>query len=108
MKPSSFRTWATLRFKFVAGMSTAGRSIRLAFRIRVSMSARGSVIMVAASPTRLFDAGDQPVARHIAEADPADAELAVHRPRPAAQLAAALDADLLARRHLHLVGSLPT
>ena len=32
-----------LAFSLVAGMSTAGRSIRLALRIRVSMSATGSV-----------------------------------------------------------------
>src|SRR5437870_9620357 len=36
-----------LRFSAVAGTSTAGRSIRLALRNRVSISATGSVIIVA-------------------------------------------------------------
>src|SRR5207253_3368438 len=44
-------------------------------------------------PARFADTRDQAVARQIAEADPADAELAVHGPRPAAHLAAVLDAD---------------
>src|SRR5262245_52559873 len=56
---------------------------------------------VPCSPTRLLNAGDEALAGHVAEADTADAELAVHRPRPPTQLAAALDPDLLARRHLH-------
>src|SRR5690348_17297675 len=82
-------------------MSTAGRSMRLALRMRVSMSARLSVIMVGSpSPAGLLDAGNQAVAGHVAEADAADAELAVDGARPAAQLAAQPDADALARRHL--------
>src|SRR5947208_7858783 len=84
-------------------MSTTGRSIRLALRIRVSMSANGSVIMVAPSPAGLLDARDQPVTRHVAEADPADAEFPVDRPRAATQLAAQPNADAVARPHLHLV-----
>src|SRR5690349_7232010 len=59
------------------------------------------------SPTRLLNAGDEALAGHVAEADAADAELAVHRPRPPAQLAAALDPDLLAHRHLHRGAGLP-
>src|SRR5690242_11038013 len=54
-------------------------------------------------PARLGDAGDEPVAGHAAEADPADAELAVDGPGPAAQPAAQPDADLFPRRHLDLV-----
>src|SRR5262245_53221496 len=100
MKPSSLSTLATAAFIFVEGMSTVGRSMRLALRMRVSRSAIGSVIMVCApSPAGLGDARDQPVARQAPEADPADAELAVDRPRPAAQLAAVADADDLARLH---------
>src|SRR4051794_4790785 len=103
MKPSSLRTCAMLAFRRVAGMSTAGRSMRLALRMRVSMSAIGSVIMVRnSSPARLLDARDQAAVRHVAEADPADAELAVHRTGPAAQLAAHPDADPLAGGQLHL------
>src|SRR3954451_3226302 len=104
MKPSSLSTWATAILSRLAGMSTTGLSIRLALRIRVSMSANESVIMVGGpSPAGLLDARDQPVAGHVAEADPADAELAVDGARPAAQLAPQPDADLLARQHLDLV-----
>src|SRR5919197_1288280 len=100
MKPSSLSTWATLAFRRVAGMSTAGRSIRQALRIRVSMSANGSVIMVhAPSPAGLFDARDQSVAGHVAETDAADAELAIHRPGPATQPTPALDPNPLPGRH---------
>src|SRR5262245_27559656 len=102
MKPSSLSTWATAALSLVAGMSTNWRSIRLALRMRVSRSARGSVIMVVPSPARLLHAGDQPVAGQVAEADPADAELAVDRPGPAAQPTAQPDADALAREDLHL------
>src|ERR1700722_15975043 len=107
MNPSSLSTWATFIFKRVAGMSTAGRSMRLALRIRVNISANGSVIMVGSpSPARLRHAGNQPVAGHVAETDPADTKLAIHCPRPATQLAAQANADLLARQHLHLAGVL--
>src|SRR4051794_12122075 len=104
MNPSSLRTWTTAAFTLVAGMSTAGRSMRLALRMRVSRSARGSVIMVVPSPARLHDPGDQPVEGQVTEADPAHAELAVHRPGPAAQPAAQADADAIARQELDLVG----
>src|SRR5262245_50315865 len=84
-------------------MSTIGRSIRLAFRIRVSMSAIGSVIMARLLlPAGLLDAGDQAEAGHVPEADAADAELPVDRPRPAADPAAQPDADHLAGLHLDL------
>src|SRR5690348_1193253 len=84
-------------------MSSAGRSMRLALRMRVSMSANESVIMFGVpSPASLLDARDQAIAGHVAETDAADAELAVDRPRPAAQLAAQANADALARRHFDL------
>src|SRR5262245_30192258 len=107
MKPSSLSTWAIRSFWRVVGMSTAGRSTRLALRRRVSMSAMGSVIMAGvSSPARFLDAGDQAVAGHAAEADPADPELAVVGARPAAQPAAVADADLVARPQLGLLGVL--
>src|SRR5947209_17649014 len=88
----------------VAGMSTMGRSMRLALRSRVSMSAIGSVIMaVVLSPARFLDAWDQSVAGHVAETNAAHAELAVDRPRPAAQAAPQPNADLVARPQLLLV-----
>src|SRR6516225_7864872 len=102
MKPSSLSTWAMYCLTRVAGISTAGRSIRLALRMRVSMSAIGSVIM-AVSPARLRYAGDEPVVGHVAEADAADAELPVDGPPAPAQAAAEADADLVARPGLRLV-----
>src|SRR5437763_4375519 len=112
MNPSSFSTWATLIFSRVAGMSTNGLSMRLPLRMRVSMSASVSVIMVVvSSPTRLFDARNQTAARHVAEADAADAELAVYGPRPATQPAAQTDLDAVTRSHelarVALLGILP-
>src|SRR5262249_29762520 len=53
-------------------------------------------------PTRLADAGDHPVAGQAAETDAAGAELPVHGPRPAADLAAQADADQVARPQLRL------
>src|SRR5438552_1885912 len=114
MKPSFLSTWAICCLTEVAGISTAGNSIRLALRIRVSMSAIGSVIMfqvllacprlrvglVFLSPACFLDAGDESVARHVAEANTADAELAVHSPRPAAQAAAEADANPVPRPQL--------
>src|SRR5437868_1514683 len=98
MKPSSLSTWATFALRRVAGMSTKGNSIRLALRMRVSMSASGSVIMaVSPSPACLLDARDQAIAGHPTKTNPADAELPVVGPRPAAQLAAQPDADDVAR-----------
>src|SRR5262245_23981677 len=98
-KPSSLSTCATFIFSRVAGMSTTCRSMRLALRMRVSMSARGSVIMACSSPARFLHTRDHAVAGQPAEADPADAELAVDGARPAAQLAAQPDADDFARLH---------
>src|SRR5262245_11254548 len=107
MKPSSLRTWATAILSLLAGISTTWRSMRLALRMRVNMSAMGSVIMARfLSPARLLDARDQSVRGHVAEADPADAELPVDGPRPSAQLAAQPHADALARRELDLLGVL--
>src|SRR5262245_25887249 len=126
IKPSSLRTWATFFFSLVAGISTAGRSIALALRIRVSMSAIGSVIISNApywtnrthefheshqshdsSPTRFPHTWDHAVAGHIPETNPANAELAIDRPGPAAQSTAISDADLLPRQHLRLLGVAP-
>src|SRR5262249_51262962 len=88
---------------WVEGISTTGRSMRLALRMRVSMSEIGSVIMVASSPACFLDAGNQPVAGHAAEADAADAEFPIYRAGPAAQAAAEPNADLVARAELGLL-----
>src|SRR5262249_23083311 len=70
----------------------------LALRIRVNMSAKGSVIMVSrASPTRLTQARNQTVGRHVTETDSADAELSIHGPCPTADLAPEANANHIPR-----------
>src|SRR3954452_12542837 len=69
------------------GISTFSCSARLALRMRVSMSAIGSVIMCL-SPAALGHAGDDALVGEIPEADPAHPELAVVRPRAATPVAA--------------------
>src|SRR5262245_45040049 len=92
-----------LIFSRVIGMSTTGRSMRLALRMRVSMSETGSVIMVASSPARFFHARDQPVAGHVTEANPADAKLAIDGAGTPAQSATQPNANLVARPQFYLV-----
>src|SRR5687768_17076025 len=84
------------------GIETVSCSALLALRIRVSMSATGSVI-IAASPARLRHAGDRAVVRELAQADPAEAELPVHRARAPAAVAPAVlpRGELLRARGLH-------
>src|SRR5215470_8522581 len=107
MNPSSLRTSATWTLSLVAAISTAGASMRLAFRIRVSMSAIGSVIItvhqITVLPARFLDAGDQAEVGHLAETDPADAELAKYGTGPATDPAAEADADPVARSELRLL-----
>src|SRR5690348_3886238 len=80
------------RLTFESGISTLARSTRTALRMRVNMSAIGSVIMVLwfPLPTRLLHTGDHAVVGQLAEADTADAKFAVHSARTAAQFAARL------------------
>src|SRR5579872_2754470 len=68
------------------GISTEGRSIATALRMRVSMSAMGSVIIK--SPACLLHSGNQSVQCHVAEAQAAQFELAINGDRSSAQLAA--------------------
>src|SRR5579875_3437889 len=94
---------------FECGMVTVSWNAVLALRNRASMSAIGSVIVmsdllprrgsrrpsaivVSDLPRRLRDAGEFAGVRHLAQADPAEAELAVDRVRPAAALAAGVAA----------------
>src|SRR5438132_4813319 len=97
--------------------------MRLALRMRVSMSAIGSVIIIEVPsskfqvqsrsrlctfvfvllPACFLDAGNETVAGHIAEADAADTELAVHGAGPAANAAAKADANSIARPQLRFV-----
>src|SRR5207249_7461931 len=85
MKPSSFRSSATRSLSFEAGMSTFSCSARLALRIRVSMSAIGSLRM--GLPARLHDAGHLALERQLAEAQTTHLELPEIAARAAAELA---------------------
>src|SRR5436190_6680921 len=73
---------------FEAGMSTSSWSARNPFRMRVRKSAIGSVIDMSLLPARLGESGDVSLVGHLAQADPAEAELAEVRARAAAPLAA--------------------
>src|SRR5213593_3137431 len=103
--PSPLRMEAMASFMCECGMSTRGCRARTAFRMRVSMSAIGSVIVSSSPsglPAGLRDAGDHPLQRQVAETDPAQLELAQEPPRPAAALAAVAvpdrELELLAHR----------
>src|SRR5438045_6308130 len=87
-------------FRREAGISTCSCSALLALRMRASMSATGSVSI--ASPAALCHAGDHALVRELAQADPAEAELLEHRPRPAAAVAARVRARLELLRALLL------
>src|SRR5260370_30000369 len=108
------------------GMRTVSWYAEFAFRRRVSMSAIGSVIVMAnwpssprfpagfhpaagpsvcsfeLLPTGLGDAGQLTAVRHGAEADPAQAELAVDGARPPAANAPRVAADLELGRPVRL------
>src|SRR5688572_21074531 len=89
---------ASASFSFDDGIFTSSCMATLPLRMRVSMSAMGSVIVIG-SPTRLRDAGDLARVRHVAEADAAEPELAIDGLRspalPAAGVAAHLELGLL-------------
>src|SRR4051794_3001241 len=84
---------ATSAFSFDDGSSTVSCAAVMPLRIRVSRSAIGSVIDMRL-PTRLRHAGDHSRVRELAQADPADAELAVHGARAPAAAAAGVRAGL--------------
>src|SRR5690242_14739303 len=76
----------------------------LALRMRVSMSAMGSVItMTASSPRRLRDAGQFALVRHLAEADPAEQVPPVDGAGPSAPRAPRVRAHAELRRPLLLL-----
>src|ERR671933_198970 len=78
---------AISRLRRLDGISTVSWAAMVAVRIRVRKSATGSVIDMR-SPARLRHAGDEPLVGELAQADPAEAELAVHGARaPAATTA---------------------
>src|SRR5579875_3049218 len=88
MYPSSLSMRAISTFIFELGIVTRSCSALLALRMRVSMSAIGSVSTVSLLPARLRHAGDRALVRELAQADAAQAELAEDRARTAAPVAA--------------------
>src|SRR5215212_482753 len=79
------------------GITTSSWAAWMPLRIRVRKSAMGSVIDMR-SPARLRHAGDEALVRELAQADPAEAELAVHGARAPAAAAARVLARLVLRR----------
>src|SRR6185503_9861133 len=76
-------------FTLDEGIATVARSISCALRMRVSMSAMGSVMLMRhLSPARLDDAGDLPAHRVLAQLVAAQAEFAVVAARTTGQRAA--------------------
>src|SRR3954451_15099262 len=84
-------------FSFELGISTRSCSALLPLRIRVSMSAMGSVSIGLLLPRALGHARDDALVGELAQADPAEPELLEHRARPAAAVAAAVVAHLVLR-----------
>src|SRR5881392_229375 len=82
-KPSSLRTWATCSFCLDSGMITFALRAVMALRMRVSISAIGSVIVLPL-PARLDDAGNVSPERELTEAHAAQPELAQECTRTAA------------------------
>src|SRR5262245_17246484 len=86
MKPSNLRISATAAFRRLAGTSVRSCRASAALRMRVSMSAMGSVIIE--SPAGLDHAGELAAKREQPEADAAELEVAVVAAGAAAHLAA--------------------
>src|SRR6266436_6487280 len=93
MKLFSFRIRAISVFIFDTGMSTRRCFDPHALRIRVNMSAIGSVMLIGflessricpSLPRRLSDSGNHPRQGQLAETDATHAEPAEKRPRAAA------------------------
>src|SRR5205823_13205011 len=85
------------------GITALSCMARFALRIRVSMSAIGSVsISPPLLPARLRHAWDHALVSELAEADPAEAELAEDGPRPSAAVAARVVLDRVLLRPLLL------
>src|SRR6266540_1698488 len=91
MYPSSLRMRAMPSFRREVGISTLSCSALLALRMRASMSATGSVSI--GSPAGLGHARDDALVGEVAQADPAEAELAEDRARAPAAVAARVVPD---------------
>src|SRR5580704_679644 len=106
MYPSRCKMTARDSFSFELGILTLSCMAVLALRMRVSMSATGSVIVMSAfppSPAGLGDTGDLPRVHHDAQADATEAELAQHGPGTAAAPAPRVRPDLELGRPLLLL-----
>src|SRR5947207_14341332 len=89
MYPSSLSTSAIADLTLEAGIATAAWRAWRPFRMRVNISAIGSVIMARPLlPARLRHARDLAFEGELPEADPTQAELANEAPRAPAPLAA--------------------
>src|SRR5579875_749183 len=104
MYPSSLRIRAISAFKLDAGKSTRGCFARTALRIRVSMSAMGSVFILLL-PAGLGHAGDFPFERQTAKANPAHLKFPQKRARTTANPAAVAHADLVFQLLIHFGAS---
>src|ERR671926_1731044 len=85
-------------FRREVGISARSCIALLALRIRVSMSATGSVSIARLLPRRLRHAGDHALVRELPQADPAEAELAEDGARAPAAVAPRVGAHLEALR----------
>src|SRR6266700_4172495 len=90
------RAISTFNFEF--GISARSCSALLALRMRVSMSATGSVSISSLLPRALGHAGDDALVGEVPQADPAEPELAEDRLRTPAAVAARVAAGLELRR----------
>src|SRR3954451_10335668 len=99
---------AISRLSRLDGISTVSCAAMIPLRMRVRKSAMGSVIDIGGSPARLGHAGDEALVGQLAQADTAEPELAVHRPRAPAAPAARVGPRLVLRRarHAHDLGLL--
>src|SRR5438046_2588250 len=86
------RAISTFNFEF--GISARSCSALLALRMRVSMSATGSVSISRLLPRALCHAGDDALVGELPEADPAEPELLEDGARPPAAVAAGVVAHL--------------
>src|SRR6266498_4594436 len=84
-----------LSFRRDDGIAVSSWSALLAFRIRVSMSAIGSVIDIVRLllPRALRHARNRPLVRQFAQTDPAEPELLEHGTRTPAAVAPAVGAN---------------
>src|SRR6476659_6856995 len=102
MYPSSLRRRAISTFTLELGRVACSCSALLALRMRVSMSAIGSVSIVRLLPARLGHAGNRALVRELAQADAAKTELLEHGARASAAVAARVRLRLVLRLPLLL------